>query len=188
MLVVSTTTTDRDGPAKALLAAVKSIDGTTIDSGLFEGEIHPESELTIAEIGAVNEFGTRDGRVPERSWLRRSVRENQSAWDAALDRVRDKVLAGENLFPLLMAFGERVASDIRGTIDKVLSPPKAESTLRSEGGPLRRTKTGRVKKGAREFQARFDHPLIWLGYMRAAVRSRIAMLHQSTKMTPKAKR
>lgn len=171
-------TIDRDLGGRKILAQAKEFNGAVVESGLFAGDRRPEgSELTVAQIGAVHEFGSKDGRIPERSWLRRAVRENGPGWQRSIDEMLDGILRGRGqVFPSLIAFGERVASDIRATIDKVLTPPKAESTLRAEGGPLKRTKTGRVKKGAREFQARFTHPLIWTGLMRALVRSRVALL------------
>lgn len=181
-------TSDRDRGAKELLQTVKSLRGARVEAGLFDTEPkRTDSELTIAQIGAVNEFGSSDGRIPERPWLRRALRERGAAWQSMLERALDNVITRHaKLFPELLAFGERVASDIRRTIDEVLSPPKAESTLRAEGGPLKRTKTGRVTKKAREHQRRFTHPLIWTGLMRASVRARIALMGV-LKLTPKGK-
>jgi len=182
-------TIDRDMGWKRILEEAKALNGAVVESGLFEGEKHPEGgEYTVAQIGAVNEFGTRDGKIPERSWLRRAVRENHKRWEVVFGQKVDAVIGGQSkIFSALLAFGERMASDIRKTIDAVLSPPKAESTLRSEGGPLRRTKTGRVRKGAREYQSRFTHPLIWTGTMRNCVRSRVRLLGKAPRMTAKGR-
>jgi hypothetical protein len=167
MLTATAHITDTDHGAKALIDAVKSVTGATIETGLFEGEQHPDTEKTVAEIGGIHEFGSRDGKIRERSWLRRAAREYGDAWDARMDKVRDAVVGGGKLFPNLIAFGERVASDVRATIDEVMEPLKAESTLRHEG-------------------PRFTHPLIWQGIMRACVRSRIVLM-SATKMTPKGR-
>lgn len=187
MLTGSGSTSDRDLGAKVLLARVKELHGAVVEAGLFDGEKRPEGgELTVAQIGTVHEFGLPSRNIPERSWLRRAVRERGAAWGRMLDDRIELIVAGQaKVFPSLVAFGEKVASDIRATIDQVLTPPKAEATIRAEGGPLRRTKTGKVKKGAREYQRRFTHPLIWTGLMRASVRARIALLGAATKLTAK---
>jgi len=186
--VTSATTSDKDLGAREIIAQAEAFNGAVVDTGLFEGEKHPGTEYTIAQIGAVNEFGSKDGKIPERSFIRRAVRECEAKWNSLMDKGMGLVMEGRaKVFPTLVAFGEHTASDVRATINRVTEPKKAESTMRREGGALQRTKAGKVKKGAYERQLRFDHPLIWLGYMKAAVRSRI-LLHGQKKMTPRGSR
>lgn len=165
-------TTDKDLGGKRLLLQIKQLRGAGIHTGIMETEKHPDSELPLAAIGAVHEFGSSDGRVPERSWLRRAIRENDKRWQTWLENGLKRFIDSRGSIPLvsiLVGFGEVMASDVRRTIDKVLSPPKAESTLRKEGADK-------------------THPLIWLGYMRAAVRSRITMRGLAAKLTSKGTR
>lgn len=170
MMKFDSHTTDKDLGAKELLKQVEAFNRASVDTGLFEGEKHPDSEFTIAEIGAVNEFGSKDGHVPERSWLRRAAREYALKWKRYIDQGLDRVVKGKGkvkALPVLLFIGEQIASDVRRTINEVTEPPKAPATLAHEG-------------------KRFTHPLIWLGYMRAAVRSRVKVRHGSPTMTPKA--
>lgn len=51
------------------LAEMNAID---VFVGIHEGETH-DGELTAAQVGAVHEFGSKDGRIPQRRWLRAGV-------------------------------------------------------------------------------------------------------------------
>jgi hypothetical protein len=162
MLKVITKTEDKDLGWRALLRALKTVDDAYVDVGLFEGEgvQHEGSELTVAQIGAVHEFGTRDGHIPERSWLRRNHDEHQAKYNARLDKAYGKILAGRaRVVSVLTAFAERVASDVRRTITAVSEPPLAPSTIRAKGGKtnplidtgtMRNSVRGRVIVGGRE--------------------------------------
>jgi hypothetical protein len=174
VLRASGDTTDRDLGAEGILREVGRCNGAYVDVGLFEGETHPDSEYTIPQIGAVHEFGTKPGTspaIPERSWLRAAADENEHAFRAELDRAYDRVLAGLGKLKVvsaLTAFGEIAASAVRKKITVGPFKPKADATLEREG-------------------PKFTTPLIWLGYLRAAVRSRI-VAGGARNMTPKGGR
>lgn len=168
MFDASTTTIDRDLGERALIRAVDELDDAHIDVGLFEGEEHPDSELTIAQIGAVHEFGSKNGKIPERSFLRSTADEKRGAYIKRMDAVAARLQSSKGSskgLSLLAAVGELMASDVRKKITTLRSPPKAPATLAREGPG-------------------FTNPLIWLGYMRNAVRARIVM-GKDEKMTPK---
>ncbi len=169
MFKADSITIDRDLGERDFLRAVDELDDAHIDVGLFEGEIHPGSEYTIAQIGAVHEFGTKPGtvpKIPERSFLRSTADEKRDAYHKRMAKVANKVEGGSpNVVSMLTAMGELMASDVRKKITTLKTPKKAEATLRREG-------------------RQFTNPLIWLGYMRNAVRSRI-VVGSTEKMTQK---
>ncbi len=171
MLSFHGSTSDKDTGEAELLRQVEEFKKADVSTGLFEGEKHPGTEYTVAQIGAVHEFGSEDGRVPERSWLRRSFRENVSRWQHYVEQGLERIILSKGkvkALPVLLFVGEQIASDVRRTIDAVTSPPKAASTLRKEG-------------------KKYTHPLIWLGYMKAAVRSRV-VVDGAKKLTSKGAR
>lgn len=192
MIGFSGSTSDKDLGGAALIRELKFADGATVECGLFDGDTHPDSGLTLPEIGAVNEFGSSDGKIPARPFMRRAVDEQKSRWIKILDDGYDRIVNGlgkVRVFDVLALFGEHAASDIRRTIDDVWEPPKALATKKAEGGALKRTKSGKLAKNARTNQMRFSHPLIWLGYMRAAIRQRIIVGNKkklAAKLSPKA--
>lgn len=173
MLKFNEKTIDIDLGREKLIKELSKANGAYADVGIFEGEEHPEGgEYTVAQIAAVHEYGTKpstEPEIPERSFIRSTVDEKGQAWNAYLDEAYDRVKAGTtDIISALTAFGERAAGDVRRKITSLKTPPKAETTLKKEGPG-------------------FTNPLIWLGYMRAAVRSRIVVQRRET-MTPKGPR
>lgn len=164
MISVKTKVTDRDLGLKALIRELDRGENAYAEAGLFEGEKHKGSDLTMAQLGAVHEFGggIQHGRsgaktitVPERSFLRRTHDEHGRRYAEILDKAYSRILAGKaRVLPALTALGERVASDIRKTITAVREPPNAPSTI--------------ARKGS-------SNPLIDTGAMRNWVRSRVAL-------------
>jgi hypothetical protein len=149
-------TVDRDKGRLALLLALSDADNAHADVGLFEGEAHEGTDLTMAEIGAVHEYGTRDGHVPERSWLRSNHDKHWRRYGQMLDEGYSKILAGKaSVFRVLHAIGEKVASDVRKNLTDVREPPLAASTIRKKKGKT--------------------NPLIDTGALRAAIRSRVVL-------------
>lgn len=167
MLKVVSSTEDRDLGREAILKALNDADGAHADIGIFDqgdavGGKRPDGEITNAQIGAVHEFGVsiRHGRsggetivIPERSWLRSNHDKNVSTYNARLDKQYGKILQGTaRVIPSLLAFAERVASDVRRNITALREPELAESTKRRKGssnplidtGTMRNSVQGRV--------------------------------------------
>jgi len=153
-------TIDRDFGERDFLRAVDELDDAHIDVGLFEGEPdHPDSELNVVQIGAVHEFGTKDGHVPERSYLRSTADEKGAEYSKRMNKLAAKIQASKgkvNTMSEMFAVGERMASDVQRKIKALKTPPKAASTLKKIG-------------------AKFNNPLIHTDHMRASIRSLIVV-------------
>lgn len=50
--------------------------------------------LTVGEIAVINEFGTADGHIPERSFIRSAFDRNHKAYTEATETLRLKILLG----------------------------------------------------------------------------------------------
>jgi hypothetical protein len=155
-------TSDEDRGRLHILAQLTGAQGAYADVGIFDGEKHPEGddEYTLAQIYAVQEFGTKPGTepvIPERSTIRKLLREQGPKINRLFDSYLRRVAEGKtDLISALTAFGEIVAGMLRKEITDLKDPPKADATLQREG------------EG-------FDNPLIWTGAMRNAVRSQIVV-------------
>lgn len=121
--------------------------GVLADSA--QGGLHEEGgELTVAEIAAVNEFGTEDGRVPARSFIQRTFDEKREALTkefAAL--LGGKVLFGAmTLANALGLVGAQLAAEIkkRVTAGDPIPPPNAPSTVEKKGSDRPLIDTGRM--------------------------------------------
>lgn len=92
-----------------------------------------EGGLSNGELAAVHEFGTEDGRVPERAWMRGYVDENNARVSRMLARVAEQVTAGK-LTPEqgLNLVGLQIVGEIKRRLPH-LSPPLEEETVRRKG-------------------------------------------------------
>ena len=117
------------------------------------------SGLTIAQLAAIHEFGTRDGRVPERSFLRSMLRDHQGMIRAELRRIIRAAMKGESPVMALQRLAVRLEALAKKQITDLRSPPLAESTRRK-----RFAMTGDAD----------PNPLIDTGQLRASI---TAVLH-----------
>lgn len=145
--------TDTDKGYKATLAALRRMAGSKhvvigVRSGPG-GQKPPGSSLNLAEIASVNEFGSADGRVPERSFLRSTVDKNKTAYAGmAVAAVARAAEPGGDIERELDLIGLRIASDVKQAIANGIGPANAEST--------------KARKGS-------DKPLVDQGRLRAAI-------------------
>lgn len=81
---------------------------------------------------AIHEYGTQDGRIPERRPIRLTMENNQVNYARRLQQGIDKVLVDEmDIMTALNSIGEEVAGDVKITISNGLTPPLADSTVRA---------------------------------------------------------
>lgn len=101
-------------------------------------------EYTVAEYGAVNEFGTEDGHVPERSFIRSTFDENVEQYvDLCRDLIGQVVDRRVSLKTALGLLGARAAADVKRKITSNVPPPNAPSTVMQKLG-ARGRKTART--------------------------------------------
>lgn len=81
---------------------------------------------------AIHEYGTQDGRIPERRPIRLTMENNQEKYTRRLQQGIDKVLVDEmDVMTALNSIGNEVAGDVKITIMNGLTPPLADSTVRA---------------------------------------------------------
>lgn len=138
---------ERDTGWAALRATAEQLKGgASAKVGILENAPKPEDEdgaalpFTMASLGAIHEFGSKDGTIPERSFIRAGIDANESE----LREVARKVARGiyEGRFDVekgLGILGTKGAAAIRKFVTKgdQVPPPNAPSTVRQK-----------VKKGA----------------------------------------
>ena len=136
---------DRDRGFRSLIARARILAGGAyakvgVLADSSRGGLHvvgPDGKaapLTVAEIAAVQEFGTVDGRIPSRSFVRSTFDEQRAALEASSRRlivavVLDGTMGVEQALGIL---GLQLASKIREKITDGagVPPPNAPSTLR----------------------------------------------------------
>jgi len=110
------------------------------------GGLHVEgADLTVAEIAAVNEFGTEDGHIPARSFLRSSFDANREANVRLFDKLLGAVLDGKMpIDQALGLLGLKMSSDVKKKIASDVPPPNAQRTIEQKGSARTLVDTGRM--------------------------------------------
>jgi hypothetical protein len=92
----------------------------------------------IVQIGAVHEFGSADGHIPERSYLRSTVDQQRQKYADAIVRILEaatKAPDGRAALRLgLTRLGYVAAGDVQRTIVELHEPPNAPETIRKKYG------------------------------------------------------
>lgn len=106
-----------------------------------------EDGAPLAVIGAVQEFGSADGHIPERSFLRVPLRSNQELfakiWKNQIPLVIDGTITMMQLFDQL---GARAVGVSQQAISAGINPPNAPSTIRQKGSSTTLVDTGRMRQ------------------------------------------
>jgi hypothetical protein len=101
--------------------------------------------LTVAEIAVVNEFGTEDGRIPARSFVRASFDEQREKLVELganlMKQVIDRKLTLDRALGIL---GLSLATSIKLKIRSSVPPPDAPSTVAAKGSATTLVDTGRL--------------------------------------------
>lgn len=147
------------GDFSALEKIVEGIDeGYYVDIGIIGAGQHEGSELTIAEVGAANEFGTLDKRVPERSFIRMPLQKKGKEIEKKIGEKAEALIAkGEikKLFELIGIAGEGAIQEAFDSGGFGTWPDIADSTKKRKGssailidkGVLRKSIISKVGKG-----------------------------------------
>ena len=94
---------------------------------------HGDSGLTNGEIGALLEFGTRDGHVPAYHWLRGSLRQQDYLIRWLAEATRSVVAGSSSPEAALGLVGQRLVHTIKDNISDGLSPDNAPATVAKKG-------------------------------------------------------
>lgn len=145
--------TSKNGGVEALKKRVVS-GGLKI--GLLSGlGTHPESdELTIPEVGAVNEFGAPG--VPERPFIRRTMGQNAAKYGAMKRKLLAMIINDKmNVDKAVAVLGMQAQTDVVAAIDQWSDPPNSSET--------------QSRKGEKAGVEAIDNPLVDTGIMKKSI-------------------
>lgn len=94
---------------------------------------HGDGRLTMAQAMIINEYGTRDGHVPERAPVRHTFQNNKGHVATVLGRAIGRVVRGDEPVYELTKLGRWAADEVRHTIAQGLEPANAADTVRRKG-------------------------------------------------------
>lgn len=129
---------------KVLARRLGQINRARVSVGIFEDAPPVEEGFTMASLAAVHEFGSRDGRIPERSFLQSTADVNADEYQQEFERYTDRVvLEGRTASGELFKFGQRVRRDIINRIRTgEITPALEQSTIDRKGSSTPLIDTG----------------------------------------------
>lgn len=147
---------DRDRGYRAIKAWLLEMGELYVVVGIRqeEGEkLHDpdgDKEFTIADVAAANEFGTEDGHIPERSFLRSTFDEKRNTYERMLTKGLEMAIdrAGDfdAVHNALELVGERAKRDVQRKIRTLDTPPNATRTIKQKGVDNPLIDTGRMRQ------------------------------------------
>jgi len=130
---------------------MREISKGSVKVGLLQNAGTTPDGTPLTEIGAVHEFGTLDGHIPQRSWLRSTFRRTDAARKQFTAELVKKVLKGsvsvERALGLLGAWA--VARVQETIVQRLTEGPEnqanAPSTIAAKGSSTPLVDTGQLK-------------------------------------------
>jgi hypothetical protein len=123
----------KDTGWQTIVATARAFGTVRVKAGIVgekAGEKHGDRDLTNAEVAAIQEYGTDDDHIPERSWLRATFRKNHGEVQAAMAAGgRRAVMGVANPDAALRDVGAWAVTELRKTIAQEVPPENALSTV-----------------------------------------------------------
>ena len=138
---------------RELKRKIPKIDGAHVKVGVLAGkggDAHVEGGppgFDLVALAATHEYGSSDGHVPERSFLRRTFDMKQEVFAAAIGKLARGLLAEKiSLTKALDILGALGATEVKKTITEGegIPPPLAASTIARKGSSRPLVDTGRM--------------------------------------------
>lgn len=135
-----------------MMGRVSRLGGTQVRVGVLgdaAAQIHPvHGDLTVGMVALVNEFGSRDGHVPRRSFIASTFHDHPEEIGEMAARAASQVInQGTPAADALGLAGERCAELMqRQILDQSIPPPNRPSTVAQKGSDHPLLDTGLLVK------------------------------------------
>lgn len=147
--MASAKTTVRDRGAKRILRELGRMNGAQVTVGWPTRRRHAGGDLTMAKLAATLEYGAPRAGIPARPVLRPAMERNATAHRALSARLAAQVSAGRMTADgMLATVGARLEADLKREINRIRTPPLAESTVRRKGSSKPWIDTGALRDAA----------------------------------------
>lgn len=103
--------------------------------GIPAGGLNYPDGTSLVMVAAVNEFGSFDGRIPERSYLRSTVVNKRDVFRAfwRADKAKEILTVEEDANTVLDLLGQLAQAEVQKTIVDIREPPNAPETIERKG-------------------------------------------------------
>lgn len=112
--------------------------------------------FTMLDLATVHEFGSKDGRIPQRSFIRSTCDEKKTKHGNLITKLQSLVIDGTlSLKKALSQLGEVVSKDMVQTINRGIEPELKPATIKYKKSSKPLIDTGRLK-GSITYEVRGD--------------------------------
>ena len=133
-----------------ILNELAAMETMAVEVGLQNDGTSSDDGVLVAHYGAVNEFGTRDGHVPERSFMRSTFDETVNKLVSTRAKIIGGVYAGKLTAEIGAGLlGELHQKDVQKKISSHPPPPNAPSTIAKKGSSGTLVDTGLLRQSVR---------------------------------------
>lgn len=143
----------RDLGFEEVVAQLRRMDGVFIVVGVMGGDSETyEDGMPITQVAAINEFGTADGRVPPRPFLRTTLDERRGEIGALVERTMERLTnrklgkPGAAAAKAAEIIGVFVQAAVQKKIVDLREPPNAPSTIAKKGSSNPLIDTGQLRQ------------------------------------------
>lgn len=120
---------------------------TRVKVGLPAGSAPYPDGTSVILVGAVHEFGSDDGRIPERSSIRSTTRAKGAELHRMAETIARRVIHRGGTFEEgLRTLGAYLAAEIQDAIAEGVPPPNAPSTIARKGSSKPLVDTGHLRQ------------------------------------------
>lgn len=119
--------------------------------GIPAGGMNYPDGTNLVQVAAVHEFGSLDGTIPERSYIRSTVVNKKAVFQAFWkDKHAKNILVGdENAETVLNVLGQLAQSEVQKAIVEISEPPNSEATIAAKGSSNPLISTGLLRQSIR---------------------------------------
>lgn len=118
-----------------------------VNIGFPGGQHHEESDLNVAQIAAIHEFGAPSAGIPERPFLRTAIDKNRAAY-VALNRqsIVAMLKGGMTMEQALGRLGEQAKADVQKEITAGTFAPLKPATIARKGSSKPLIDSGQMRQ------------------------------------------
>lgn len=116
------------------------------NKAMRKGSAKAAAPITMAQLAAVHEFGSKDGNIPERSFMRSALNEHSKEFKRLTKKVSLAVLAGKmDKKKGIGILCQKVIDWFAKKIDSNIPPPNSKATVTAKGSSHTLVDTGQLR-------------------------------------------
>lgn len=127
-------TKEIDKGFKRIRQEIEKADSLITDVGIFDQGQHPGTDITVAAVGYINEYGNKENNVPKRSFIKYTVRKNREKYLDLIVQISEQIKKGRWTAEYgFNELGRVIEEDIKERIENIRTPKNKAGTIKHKG-------------------------------------------------------